>query len=503
LGQVDSRPLSLFRICFATLLLKNALYFIPLAHLFYSDAGIVPRAQFWENPAGAGLAYLSLMNYFSESWMAILFFGLWAGVCLALLVGYRTRLMVVLTYLIHLSITNRNPLILTGADRVMTVLSFWMIFLPLHHHYSVDNWLARRARLQPGRGETGAEQPATTYVFPLRVIQIQIAVIYLLTSYYKWQGALWREGDALFYTFQQEGYLLPTGVWLSQVAPLWVFRLLTWLTLVVEAAFAPLVFFPVLQPWARAIGLLLVALMHLGIAVTMGIPDFSLVMWISYILFFEPSWVVWLEQRVRQFLNLPLTARVCTPPVAVDRALPRLPVSLEQGVLTLALAALLGVTIWGGVGGNRDVWDRLAYTTPKFVQAINYHLRLSSQWQMFVYGAIPRSGWVVIHGQFEQGATSLLYTSADPLTGQMYRQWGPGARLRLFEQHLSTSFPNTILRAWGSYYCRLYNVEQGRPLGQRLATLEIHLRYRLSYRPGAPPNPVEDDLLWRHYCLSS
>jgi hypothetical protein len=121
---------------------------------------------------------------------------------------------------------------------------------------------------------------------------------------------------------------------------------------------------------------------------------------------------------------------------------------------------------------------------------------------MFVYGAIPRSGWVVIHGQFEHGVPALLYTSADPLTGQMYRQWGPGARLRLFEQHLSTAFPNTILQAWGSYYCRLYNVEQGRPLGQRLATLEIHLRYRLSYRPGTPPNPVEDDLLWRHQCLT-
>lgn len=82
--------------------------------------------------------------------------------------------------------------------------------------------------------------------------------------------------------------MLPTGVWWSQVAPLWVFRLLTWLTLVAEVAFAPLVFLPVFQP--RATGLLLVALMHWGIAVTMDIPDFSLIMWISSILFFEPSW---------------------------------------------------------------------------------------------------------------------------------------------------------------------------------------------------------------------
>ena len=45
-GQVESRPLSLFRIFFGLLVLKNALYSIPLAQLFYSDEGIVPRAQF-------------------------------------------------------------------------------------------------------------------------------------------------------------------------------------------------------------------------------------------------------------------------------------------------------------------------------------------------------------------------------------------------------------------------------------------------------------------------
>lgn len=41
-GQVESRPLSLFRIAFGLLVLKNALYSIPLAQLFYSDEGIVP-----------------------------------------------------------------------------------------------------------------------------------------------------------------------------------------------------------------------------------------------------------------------------------------------------------------------------------------------------------------------------------------------------------------------------------------------------------------------------
>jgi hypothetical protein len=72
----------------------------------------------------------------------------------------------------------------------------------------------------------------------------------------------------------------------------------------------------------------------------------------------------------------------------------------------------------------------------------------------------------------------------------------------MLEQHLLGAFPSTILRAWGGYYCQLFNRQQSRPVGERLSTLAIHLRSRWSHLPGAPPNPYEDDLLWRHQCLT-
>jgi hypothetical protein len=505
-GQVDSRPLSLFRICFAALLLKNALYFIPLARLFYSDDGIVPRAQFWDDPAQAGLGQFSILNYFAASWMAILVFILWAGISLALLVGYRTGTMAVLNYVIWLSMIHRNPFILHAPDQVMLVLSFWMIFLPLNRHYSIDGWLARRRRQTTEHAEN-LLVPHITYAFPLRVIQIQVALIYIFTSYYKWHGVFWRVGDGLYYTFQQESFLLPTGVWLSTMSPLWLLRLLTWSTLLIETGFAPLVFAPVLQPWARATGLFLAALLHLGIAVTMAIPDFSIAMGISYLLFFEPGWVVWLECQVRRLLKLSPAPIMATEAMAREAIVRRqekrrLPPAIGNAALTILLALLLTVTIWGGLGSEKGVWSKLAATQPRFVQAINRQLHLASPWSMFAYRAIPRIGWLMIDGQFENSANLRLYTSVDSTTGRMYWQWGPGARLRFFEQRLIWSFPSTILQAWGSYYCRLYNSEQKRPVGMRLATLEIHLRYRLSHVPGAPPNPYEDDLLWRHQCFT-
>jgi hypothetical protein len=149
------------------------------------------------------------------------------------------------------------------------------------------------------------------------MIQLQVALIYIFTSYMKWQGAFWREGDALYYTFQQNGYLLPAGIWLGEHGPMWLLRLLTWSTLLIEAGFPFLVFFPLLQPWARACGLLLTAAMHLGIALTMSIPDFSVVMWISYILFFEPRWVIGLERQFRRLLGDRLKRSKSPPQTAV------------------------------------------------------------------------------------------------------------------------------------------------------------------------------------------
>lgn len=504
-GQVDSRPLSLFRICFGALLLKTALYALPMAQLFYSDEGIVPRAQFWGDPAQVGLGGFSVLNYVATPWLAMLFFGLWAMVSLAFLVGYRTRLMAVLIYLCKLSLLNRNPFPLSGADHVMTALSFWMIFLPLNQHYAVDAWLARRQ--QGIAAQALVYHP--TYAFPVRVIQIQVALIYLFTSFMKWQGLIWRSGDALYYTFQQNGYLLPTGIWLGAHSPLWVLRGLAWSTLLIEAGFAILVFLPVGQPWAKACGLLLTASVHLGIALTMAIPDFSLVMWISYLLFFEPDWVLWLERQVRRWLRLPPRPPMTpTFPSARQPMLPKLNQSAHRRalagriLLTGGLTLILITTIWGGLDEGSGLRRRLAPPLPPLLKAIDHQLQLASAWPMFVYPIIPRAGWFEVTGQWVNGATGLLYSSADPATGQMYHLWGPSARLRLLEQHLLGALPTPILQAWGQYYCRLSNNNPTLPPTQRLLSLEIHLRYRWSHAPGARPNPYDDDLLWRQQCLT-
>ena len=180
-GQVDARPASLFRIVFCAWLLKDAHYHVFIADLFYSDAGFTPRAAISQVQ---NIAWINLMQAVGEGWLAQIVFGLWMVVLLALLMGYRTRLMSILNWVLIISIHWRNFSILNGADGVMRVLSFWMIFLPVASYYSVDGIKRRwkRYRYSGNLADLRVEdQPRTGFALPLRLIQLQIALIYLFT----------------------------------------------------------------------------------------------------------------------------------------------------------------------------------------------------------------------------------------------------------------------------------------------------------------------------------
>ena len=303
-GRVNSRPLSIFRIFFAGLLLKNAIYSIPLATEFYSDAGYVPRSALWDGLART--SRFSIMDAMPYSWMAIIFFSIWAGVALSLLVGNRTKLMVIINFVIVLSIHERNVYILNGADTVIRVLSFWMLFLPLGDHYSVD---ALRKRLSLYRRSRNIEDlrvknnVSTTFAFPLRIFQLQIAIIYLFSFIEKLPGDAWKTGDAIYYTLQLKSLTLPTGDIFLDISPLWLMSGLSYFTLFVEVTFIILVFFPLGQPVLKVLALVLGMFLHLGIALTMSIRDFSLVMVISYIVFFDSSWITAIGRNLRLTLG--------------------------------------------------------------------------------------------------------------------------------------------------------------------------------------------------------
>jgi hypothetical protein len=475
-GTVDSRPLALFRICFALLLLKDALYHIPLTDVLYSDIGVLPRAVLLDGLAAAHR--FSLMDTIAHGWMAALFFLLWAGVAVCLLVGFRTRWAAILNFIIVLSIHERNVYVLTGADTVLRVLCFWMMFLPLAQHYSID---AIRARQKPIDGGNTA-----AYAFPVRMIQLQVALIYLVSGILKLMGESWRTGDALYTVLQIDTILLPSGEWLGANAPDWLLRATTHGVLIFELAFAFLVFAPIAQPALRIAALAAGVVLHASIALTMVMPmtDFSLVMITSYLLFADPRWI-----RSR-----PEVAQAAHQPIRLN--FPRI-------ALTAYLTVIMALVIWTNIAVLSEYADEpFADPLPTAPQAILRYSGLWQYWDMFAPMPLQISGWITIRGQFEDGKNTDLFHLRDDATDTVPPpiQWGSSMRWLKYIENAYNDQDERVLLAWGGYYCRLYNDAMALPLGSRLATLEIRYVFRRVHARGEPLNPLQNDLIWSHWC---
>ena len=507
-GQLDGRPFSLFRIVMALLMLKEVVYHIPIAGLFYSDSGVFPRSLLLTDVIRA--QHLSLMEAIPTDWLAVLFFLAWGIVALGLLFGYRTRLMSVLNYVIILSVHERNVFVLTGADTVLRMLCFWMIFIDLSQYYSLDAVWRRRT------GDPRAT--GTVYAFPVRMLQIQIAIIYIVTALTKMQGDQWLNGTAMNYVVQLQSMLLPTGHWLAAMAPDWVLRSLTYMTLVAEIGFAFFMFAPFFQPVLKIVGLMLVIGLHAGIALTMimPLPDFSLIMLTSYVVFFDPDWALWIDPKlsppllrlsrvnfIRDRLNRAtnwLLAHYAPPQIPRYAALHK--GFNWKGLFTLALAGIMLCIVWWNIQNFVDDGYIRAPAMPAALQDLVRYSGTWQYWDMFAPIPLQNDGWIVLPGKFEDG------TALDVRTGQPVRDglpdapWGPLMRWKKYDENANNNRDDQMLQAWAGYYCRQYNVVEDRPPGKRLATLEIHYIYTHSHAPGAPTNAQQDDLLWSHNCLS-
>ncbi len=497
-GEVDARPFALFRIVFGLLLLKKALYALPLIGTFYSDAGIVPRSALpvfsWD--------HFSLLNLSGEAWLAVLCCVVWALAALGLTLGWRTRLMSVICFVLLVSVFNRNPFINNGADVAMCAFAFWGMFVPLGRCYSLD---ARRTPYPPTPSRRGelAGHPynnlPTLYAFPARMMQLQIALIYIFNAVIKGQGAAWNNGDALYLALQARLYVFPWGDWLLTNAPLDLLRLLTHATLLIEGGFVLLVFAPVLQPRLRALGLLLGVALHIGIGAVMAVPNFPLIMLASYLLLLDPRWLDGVGRWGRRGGHSSAMSLQYQPLQQRDEVsfLPQLITAagrgMGRGALTGLLGCIMALVIWGNLSSTPTLAGALAIEQPPpALSRFLYNAGLVQSWAMFAPEPLYYDSWFILAGTLSDGRVLDLRTDAPP--GEARPRWwlGPWAVWSKFEENLATYPPeNPLLRAWGKYLCQ----QRG-----DLVSLEIILRQRANVAPGQPPAPDVDALMLRQTC---
>ena len=306
-GYNTPTALGLFRIFAAGVNLLNLCLLLFDFGTWYTEQGLVPIAA---NNMGNGIItpYFNLFNHefhlpfivprisllanCTNAWITLAFFLLTTIACLLTMFGLWTRVSSIIAAIGVVSLDHRNMLILHGGDTVMRLSILYVAIAPSGSACSLDRLIG----LWKGR-ITGP--PPLVSVWPQRLIQFNLALIYFTTWWLKMDGNKWRNGTAVYYTARlHEFYRFWVPPFLKSS---FMMRPLTYGTLVTELSLGTIVFYKPARKWVLLAGLL----MHGYIEYSMNIPFFALAITSMYICFYDGNeidqWATRVGMRLKRW----------------------------------------------------------------------------------------------------------------------------------------------------------------------------------------------------------
>jgi hypothetical protein len=484
-GQTDIAPVAFFRILFGLQLFNYFWQLYPNLTAFFTDEGIFPRRQlivFYPER-------LSLLNLVGEWWQVALVWAFACLVALALTVGWRTRLACFLAFVLIVAFQWRNPLILDGSDLVFRFAPLWLMFTNAGDLWSVD---ARR-RTQPPTG--------LGWALPVRILELQVAWIYLATGIEKLAGSLWVDGTAAYYALQLEHTF---GRWWARpiaLQPVLV-KLISWGTIVVELGFLPLAMIP--SKWTRLIAVVAAGGLHFGILTMMNVGNFPVIMLSTLVLFLPPSWIRAFVARAERTLSqrLPRSAAASWDrfvAFAADRlptksAGTARPNELLKRFSTLALVVFALFVFSTAVPRQLDMLRPTGDTA-----GLVRFLSLDQRWDMFSPDPARADGWMLGPARLTDGTTFDLYSDrpaddrSERYSDPLYTRW-----VKVHERIANAGYGDYRLE-YARYFCRVRNLHlrQGQV---PLDSFELIYIERVVRAPEEGPPLFNEYRLWQHKC---
>ena len=281
---LDLRSLALFRIGLAGVIIADLLIRWGDIEAHYSDAGVLPRSAIIDGFAKPDYWSIHLLS--GQPFVIQIIFAIALLVALLLLIGYRTRWMTIASWVLLISLHNRNPALIFAGDDTLRALLFWAMFLPLGAYYSVDNALNTSSKPLPKFIVTGA---TVGFIF-------QLVYIYMFSAWFKHQSPLWsEEGSAVYYALSFDQYATGFGQLLLSLKP--ALPLMTFGALWFEWLGALLLFIPWKNSLFRAVAIIAFISLHIsfGLFFRIGIfPALCIAAWLGLIptVFWD-----WLEKK--------------------------------------------------------------------------------------------------------------------------------------------------------------------------------------------------------------
>ncbi len=272
---VDLRTLALFRVLLGLYLIADLVLRARDLSAHYTDFGVLPREVVvtFLSPAAISFHLTNGSTLFQSA--LFLMAGLFAAM---MVIGWRTRAATIASWLMLLSLQNRNPMILSGEDNLAILLLFWAMFLPTGARWSVDAALDT----SPSRAPESYLSVATF------ALLIQGMSVYFFSALLKSDPVWMPDGTAVYYALNLDYFATPFALWFRQFETL--LQGLTYYVWTLELLGPILIFSPILHRPLRAVVMVLFITLHVGIWMCLEVglfPAISIIMNLT----FMPGWM--------------------------------------------------------------------------------------------------------------------------------------------------------------------------------------------------------------------
>ncbi len=200
--DLDLRSLALLRAGVGAMLLCTLLSAFGDATIWWSDAGVLPRAALVTDSAPFRFS-LHLAN--GQPWFISALLAMQIVIALMFTVGTHTRTAGTLSFLLWVSLLNRNPMLDGTGELLMACLLFWSMFLPVGARWSIDAALTS----EPPPQSQAHRSPAAT------ALLLQVLIIYVCAALLQ-SGAAWKTHQAVTQLLSLDHQVTALGAWIAQ-----------------------------------------------------------------------------------------------------------------------------------------------------------------------------------------------------------------------------------------------------------------------------------------------
>ncbi len=479
--SLDLRSLALLRILTGLLILVDLADRSTDLVIFYTDLGAYPRSAIsakWD-------PWSVSIHLINGTWQAQSLLFLIAGFFAVLLIlGYRTRLVSLISWFLLISLHARSFLILHGGDQLLRQILFFGMFLPWGIRFSLDSW---KSKNKFSENNSYISFATFGYIF-------QIGSLYVFSSIYK-SAPVWRkEGTAIYYALSLNDFATRFGLFMRQFPQ--ILKIETFTVYWLEAVAPFFLLTPVFNGAIRTLLVFIFICVHIGMGIHLYLGIFPAVCAIAWCGLL-PSWF-W-EKFVSK-LRFPKTLPNISVPFIhkirgenkTDLLSNRL--FYESKLISgLVLFATIYIFIWNflDVSGNSKMF-------PNQFSWIASTFGIYQKWDMFAPGPGRRSGWFVIPAQLKNGKVVDILNNGGPVSWEkpeVPSESYKSVRWAKYLYNISKKENRRSANNYMDYLCRKWNSEHNQ--NEQVITLSMIYIFQITLPENKYTDPQQAEIVQR------